>query len=825
MHYNYKLYISKMKRILTLTLTILCSVVVMAIPAKRNKRVLTLADGTKVEATLIGDEHGHWWVDAQGRAMRVNESVAEYISDSEFLQLKSARKNRSSKSNARRTSRMEARFAKSANGARRVFGLPTTIMGKKKGLVILVNFSNRKFMSSTALQDYNDFFNKEGYDKNGHVGSVRDYFYDQSYGKLEIDFDVVGPVTVSKPYSYYGENGKDGSDKHPGTLVGEAVKLVDEAVNFADYDWDGDGKVDQVFIIYAGTGEARSGVENEIWPHEFSLSGCFEYQDGTGALQYDGVTIDTYAMSNELADSSTPDGIGTAVHEFSHCLGYADLYDTDYSGGPGMLSWDVMDAGSYNGPNFNGEVPAPYTAYERWWAGWMDITELTIPCKIKDMKPITTSPEAYAIYNDANRNEFYVFENHQSDKWSSYSEGHGMLIYHVDYNAAIWQQNLPNDDKNHQRLTFIPADNSYGELYTAGDEVQWYEKADQKAGDLFPGTSNVTSFTDETSPAAILYNENTDGRNYLGKPITDISESADGLISFVFDGGVYVPVPEPSGATNVTENSFTANWSEVNGATYNLEVVETDTTKTETVTFFAEDFSKVEEMKGGVSDVSNELDDYTKEPGWQGYKVYLLSGGVKIGTSKSAGWISTPLVHVPSGGMKSVKLSVESYANDSSECLVYFVNDNGKKLASVKTSPYKSKKQTINCKNIKGNFKLRLSTTAAKKRLNVYSVQFIGYDLYVNNYDFANIDKTSYSVAENVDYSQNTCKYRVQAVVDGYTSKWSDYMEVSAPISTGINSVEANNSEESTIYTISGQRVKSADRPGIYIINGKKVLR
>ena len=41
-----------------------------------------------------------------------------------------------------------------------------------------------------------------------------------------------------------------------------------------------------------------------------------------------------------------------------------------------MMYWDLMDGGSYNGPNDMGEVPAPFTSFERWWAGWMELTEL-----------------------------------------------------------------------------------------------------------------------------------------------------------------------------------------------------------------------------------------------------------------------------------------------------------------------------------------------------------------------------------------------------------------------------------------------------------------
>lgn len=78
------------------------------------------------------------------------------------------------------------------------------------------------------------------------------------------------------------------------------------------------------------------------------------------SLTLDGVKINSYACSAELSNTGI-DGIGTICHEFSHCLGYPDLYDTDYTGNFGMSSFDLMDYGGYNGDGF---CPAGYTAYE-----------------------------------------------------------------------------------------------------------------------------------------------------------------------------------------------------------------------------------------------------------------------------------------------------------------------------------------------------------------------------------------------------------------------------------------------------------------------------
>jgi M6 family metalloprotease-like protein len=124
-------------------------------------------------------------------------------------------------------------------------------------------------------------------------------------------------------------------------------------VNYADYDWDGDKEVDQVFIVYAGYGEAQGAPAETIWPHESVLGGTWD------ALTLDNVTLNTYACGQELAGKDSSDGthlagIGTICHEFSHCLGLPDFYDTDANTGAndtnyGTGTFDLMCGGSYNG--------------------------------------------------------------------------------------------------------------------------------------------------------------------------------------------------------------------------------------------------------------------------------------------------------------------------------------------------------------------------------------------------------------------------------------------------------------------------------------------
>lgn len=484
------------------------TVAAWAVPARRTAHTVTQPDGTQLELTLQGDEWLHYYTDIHGTPMAQDSATGWWhpAAAPSPLALDNAK--------ARRASRDRLRTKRATN---RLATRGTN--NKKHGLVILAAFKDKGFSCSDDPQAlFRDFFNKEGYSDYGMGGSVRDYFMAQSYGNLEIDFDVVGPVTLSQDMAYYGSNDIYGNDKRPGALVTEAVNAVAPELDFSIYDWDGDGDVDQVFILYAGYGESTTNNKEEIWPHAWTLTDAGFSEKGVSPIMLDGVWIDTYACSNELAGKSGKkiDGIGTACHEFSHCLGLPDAYDTANVSAFGMDCWDVMDYGCYNADCC---VPASYTAYERWVCGWTEPTVLDDPCTVTGMRNIDESGECYIIYNRAHEDEFYMLQNIQQTGWNAGAAASGMLIMHVDYDSQAWYDNTVNTDKSHQRMTPVCADNKWTVATLKGD--------------LWPYGAK-DSLTDTSTPAAILYNMNDDLRPRLGRPITKI-EHQDGLISFEFN--------------------------------------------------------------------------------------------------------------------------------------------------------------------------------------------------------------------------------------------------------------------------------------------------
>ena len=582
-----------MKKLLLTMALCAITAVMQAVPARRNVHTVAQSDGSTLKIRLRGDESFHYLETADGHpivntsngymygkvengrlmssGILAHDAAMRSVSEQSHLRFSGSltRSGVSRLWNIRKESRNQHRMARhnkframqeSESVKSRVGATSTTT---KKGLVILVNFANKTMKSLTANADFDEMFNKVGYNKNRHIGSVRDYFTDQSHGQLTIDFDIVGPYNLSNDMSYYGKNNSDDDDLRPGEMIAEACRLANGDVNFKDYDWDGDGEVDQVYVVYAGYGESSGAPSSTIWPHEWELTSS----DYGKSLRLDNVTINTYACSNELAGTSGSrmDGIGTACHEFSHCLGLPDLYDTDEEDGMnfGMDSWSLMDYGCYNGPDgYNGNVPCAYTAYEKFYCGWIEPTVLDEGCNVEGMKAITDSDDSYIIYNDGNKNEYYVLFNIQQKSWNQYAEGHGMLVIHVDYNESVWESNGVNAKEGHPRCTIIPADNEFtteveydGEIYDVPDLT----------GDPYPGSKTNTSLTDTSTPAATLYSNNSNGKKLLSRPIEDIVEK-DGLISFKFNGGKLLDTPVANEAQSIGADSFIASWNAVEGA-------------------------------------------------------------------------------------------------------------------------------------------------------------------------------------------------------------------------------------------------------------------
>ena len=503
-------------------------------PAYPKRIKFAQPDGSTITITLKGDERTKWAITPDGYTLLSNsEGYFEYaIADSRGYMVPSGVK---AKDVEKRTSEDKEILAKTKKGlfysieqqqmlksiyaikakeARKSF--PTT--GNRKLVCILMGFKDKAFTKTQS--DFDNLFNQINYTANGATGSVKDYYLENSYDQFNLTVTVAGPYTADNNMSYYGGNDSNDNDKNPEALVTEAVTKADPAVNYADFDNDGDGYVDGVYVIYAGYGEEAGAPASTIWAHAYHIT------DKT----LDGKIIKNYSCSAELSGSSgtTITAIGVICHEFGHVLGAPDYYDTNYETNlefAGTGEWDLMAGGSWNN---DGITPAHHNAYTKVMVyGWgtattlNDGTSVTIPSS-------KTNANAFYRVNTATTNEYYLIENRQKTGFDAYTPGHGLLIYHVSKDVISHYNSNDINAKAPQLMYPVCA----SATTNPGSTASTYGNINS-GGCPFPGTSNKTSLTDATTPSM---------KSWLGvatnKPITNISENTGtGVITFDFDGG------------------------------------------------------------------------------------------------------------------------------------------------------------------------------------------------------------------------------------------------------------------------------------------------
>ena len=431
-----------------------------------------------------------------------------------------------------------------------------------KQMVILVSFSDTAFGNEIPNQYYHRVLNEPGYNEGAGAGCMADYFRDQSSGMFNIEFDVYGPYQVSSKAQPY-DNPTSSTMNYGTSAFREATqKMVAEHpdLNYKQYDWNNDGMVDQVLYIYAGiAGNQGTSCFGHIWPNTSSFS-TVTTPDGTG--------IRMYSCNSELVAGYKQAGFGTLCHEFSHALGLPDIYPTGGTSNYYSVvdEWDLMDGGNFTN---EGWCPPNYTALEKMLLGWLTPVELTEPATITDMKSVSDGGEVYLVKHTDN--EYLLLENRQWTKWDAGIPGKGLVIYHVDYDKTVWNNNTVNNAKGHFRFDLVHADNLDYEQWDAilpRSNTQYAETPMMHNKHLstssYPWSTDSTTFvndelTDNSTPATTMYSTNAQGSKLLSKAITNIQMTADGLISFDFMGG------NPSGISTTASQP-----SDGNSNVYNI---------------------------------------------------------------------------------------------------------------------------------------------------------------------------------------------------------------------------------------------------------------
>lgn len=369
--------------------------------------------------------------------------------------------------------------------------------------MILIEYPD--YSSRYTREDFHDMMNEENYKA---WGSMRDYFLQASRGALDLDIEVFGWYKASKPYTYYAN--KNGS-LVARELAAEAVDAANRAgVDFSRYDNNKDGYADAVMVAHSGPGAESGGRDRYIWSHKWALF-------GEDARAYDGVRIYQYSMQAETRWWGMV-GIGIFCHEFGHLLGLPDLYDIDPNNGnsEGIGNYGLMGGGSWLNHE---QTPANFCAWSRRKLGW--INTQTINKGTISIPPAVNSNTVLFKVPTSNPREYFLLENRQNTGQDKYLPAHGLAIWHIDESTSN------NADENRKMVDLEEADGL--------DELDKdYNRGNR--GDLYPGTTNNTVFSQTSYPNSNL---NTGERTEI--IFQSISETNNTIQLSINEPGAYDP--------------------------------------------------------------------------------------------------------------------------------------------------------------------------------------------------------------------------------------------------------------------------------------------
>lgn len=526
------------KFILSIVLSIISYNLAVAVVADPNIKQVKQSDGTFLSIKLKGDERVSWAKTLDGYTLmhNSNSDFVYAISDgkngmipSDVIAHNSEFRSERERNfisqldtnlfySAEQISLLKQYFEASKDFISRVNKksvYDSNVSENYKMLVILMSYNDYAF--TTPKEEIDALFNQVGYSKNGHPGSVHDYFEASSYGQLNLSATVVGPYVADSSIQYYGQSGTvtygntsyEVNDLNAKELIREAVLKADPDVDFSLFT-NGDGVyVSCVYVLYAGYAQSSGNASYTIWPHRSVVY---------PPIEVDGVQVYDYGCSSEKDGYEYSSGnkdlkIGTICHEFSHVLGQPDYYDTDYSENGSAFdpgSWDVMASGSYNGDS---KFPVLWSAMERKERNYINIEELGNN-RDYTLEDLQFGNKAYRMSFSYTTAEYFLIENRQQVGFDSYLPGHGLLIYHVDQTVSGWNSNCANCVASDAGYVLVPANNNTSGYYNQGQP--------------FPGSTNNSSFTDSTTPSSLSKDNIA-----LSKPLYRIKENTStGNITF-----------------------------------------------------------------------------------------------------------------------------------------------------------------------------------------------------------------------------------------------------------------------------------------------------
>lgn len=458
----------KLSRFISLfcSLVVIFPVSMMAAPANPAPVVFTQKDGSTVTIRHYGDEHYHFAKTSDG-ILVVGDGDGSYVyADAEGKPSSYIAKDPEKRTSAeieflKTLNQSEAHLKhKALNGNRFPETLPPSVIkpnallrankrafsfvtGKRYFPVLLVSTSDYEAFDSL---DVTNKLNKKEYHKDGHYGSMRDYFIECSGGQFKPTFDVY-PIKLPKKFKDY--NKED-------VLITSAIDMLVEREDFKDraekYE-----PVSPFILMHPLTNEKAATFNEYYFSHQYTLGNLINK-----VYSKDGYQFDRYAfVAQKDENTGKLNRLATIAHEFSHVMGLFDIYGVDSEGYAtiGPLPFDLMALGTLNG---DGRFPPTYSAFERESMGWMFLEEFFLDSLYRPhmLEPLSEM-HAYSATNPKNGDEYYVIEYRPAvgfdsmiseSEYSGIQGKNGVFIWYVNYEEYAFLSNNPNPDPGNMRI-------------------------------------------------------------------------------------------------------------------------------------------------------------------------------------------------------------------------------------------------------------------------------------------------------------------------------------------------------------------------------------
>ena len=485
MHNSYSLnhsikYLSAYFSILLL-FNIIFSSIALAVPANPKPFVEKQPDGSTITLRIKGDEYFHWFEDLGGYTVVRNNGTFFYAQLDNNGQLTATRfqvgKTNPATANLRPgvlpPENVRAQSSLATPRLSPSFNTPQSIVpsGNIKNLVVMVRFSNHQSRILPSISDMNTLFNAaDSHPTIAPTGSIRDLFLKNSYGQLTLNSDISGWIDVSRSEQYYADGGSGLNSNVILEALQEALDILDQTVDFSQYDSDNDGFIDAITFIHSGYGAESGGTDvdgtgkdDRIWSHKFAIQPAWESNEE--------VKVFDYHISPSLwgTQGSAIGRVGVIAHETGHFFGLPDLYDTDQSSN-GIGSYGLMaNPWGFDGTQY---CPPHLSAWSKMRLGWTNPVDISEDGEYT-LRQAESNADVYRISQGFPSGEYLLIENRQKSHIDCPIPQGGLAIWHIDETKDTNNQNQDNTEEgypgqaswpengNHYRVALLQADGLY----------------------------------------------------------------------------------------------------------------------------------------------------------------------------------------------------------------------------------------------------------------------------------------------------------------------------------------------------------------------------